>query len=254
MKRFLLLMLLLSSTQFLFAQSTDLKGIIYNHELSGGAMLHTSGWGIFMDVAHRDELKKKTMWEFELAQIHHPKEVKQTIDFGLALFGFNSPKPFVYGKQNNFYQLNVAYGKQFMIAEKAEKSGVEVGVKVLGGLSLGLLKPYYLNVLYPTDNSNNFEIKAIRYTPETADKFLDWFSIYGGAGFIYGLDQIKFIPGIHLKSGFAFDWAQSDDAIKSLEVGATFDAYYKKVPIMILDNNAQFYPNIYLSLQFGKKW
>ena len=57
-----------------------------------------------------------------------------------------------------------------------------------------------------------------------------------------------------MKSGFAFDWAQSDDAIKSLEVGATLDAYYKKVPIMILENNALLYPNIYLSLQFGKKW
>jgi len=254
MKRLLLFTSLLLSAQFLFAQSQDLKGVIYNHELSGGLLLHTSGWAIFMDVAHRDELKKKTMWEFEIAQIHHPKEVKQTIDFGLAFFGFNSPKPFVYGKQNNFYQVNVAYGKQFMIAEKAEKSGVEVGVKILGGFSLGLLKPYYLNVLYPTDNSNNYEIKAIRYTPETAGKFLDWFSIYGGAGFIYGLDQIKFIPGIHLKSGIAFDWAQNEDAIKSLEVGASLDAYYKEVPIMILDNNAQLYPNLYLSLQFGKKW
>jgi len=254
MKRAALIISLLLSAQFLFAQSQDLKGIIYNHEVSGGLLLHTSGWGIFMDVTHRDEMRKKTMWEFELSQNHHPKEVKQTIDFGLAFFGFNSPKPFVYGKQNNFYQLNVSYGKQWMLAEKAEKSGVEVGLKLLGGISLGMLKPYYLNVLYPTDNSNNYEIKAIRYTPETADKFLDWFSIYGGAGFIYGLDEIKFIPGIHIKSGFAFDWAQSEDAIKSLEAGIKFDAYYKAVPIMILDHNAQFYPNIYLSLQFGKKW
>jgi hypothetical protein len=141
-----------------------------------------------------------------------------------------------------------------MIAEKAEKSGVEVGLKVLGGVSLGVLKPYYLNVLYPTDNSNNYTIKTIRYSDETADKFLDWFSIYGGAGFIYGFDHIRFIPGIHLKSGLNFDWAQGEDAIKGLEAGITFDAYYKEVPIMILDKNAQFYPNIYISLQFGKKW
>jgi hypothetical protein len=49
--------------QFVSAQSSNAKGIIYNHELSG-ALLHT-GWGIFMDVTHRDELKKKTIWEFE---------------------------------------------------------------------------------------------------------------------------------------------------------------------------------------------
>jgi hypothetical protein len=57
-----------------------------------------------------------------------------------------------------------------------------------------------------------------------------------------------------VKSGFTFDWAQSDDAIKSLEVGATLDLYYKEVPLMILDNNSFYYPNLYLSLQFGKKW
>jgi hypothetical protein len=254
MKRFVLILAVLSVVFKVSAQVNDFKGIIYNHELSGGALIHTSGWGLFMDLAHRDELKKKTMWEFELSQIHHPKEVKQTIDFGLAFFGFNSPKPFVYGKQNNFYQVSASYGKQFMIAEGAEKSGVEVGLKVLGGFSLGLLKPYYLNVLYPTDNTNNYEIRAIRYSPETADKFLDWFSIYGGAGFIYGFDEIKFVPGIHLKTGLNFDWAQNEEAIKGLEVGATLDAYYKEVPIMILEHNAQFYPNLYLSLQFGKKW
>jgi hypothetical protein len=223
-----LLLLSVMYGQLLFAQS-NAKGIIYNHELSGGVLIHTSGWGIFMDVTHRDELKKKTLWEFELSQIHHSKEVKQTIDFGLAFFGFNSPKPFVYGKQNNFYQVNASYGKQFMIAEKAQKSGVELGIKLLGGFSLGLLKPYYLNVLYPTDNST-YEIRTIRYTAETADKFLDWGSIYGGAGFIYGFDQIKFIPGIHLKGGLNFDWAQNEDALKALEVGVTVDAYYKDVP------------------------
>jgi hypothetical protein len=31
---------------------------------------------------------------------------------------------------------------------RAQKSGVERRIKLLGGFSLGLLKPYYLNVLY----------------------------------------------------------------------------------------------------------
>ena len=236
------------------AQTNELKGIIYDHEMSGGIEVHTSGWGLFLNVIHRDELKKKSIWQFEFTQIHNPKEVKQTIDFGLAFFGFNSPKPFVYGKQNNFYLINAVYGKQWMVAERAEKSGVELGIKVLGGLSLGFLKPYYLNVLYPADNSNTYEIRAIRYSEETADKFLDWFSIYGGAGFTYGFNQISIIPGIHVKSGLNFDWAQNEDAIKALEVGIMFDAYYKKIPLMVTENNSQFIPNLYLSLEFGKKW
>jgi hypothetical protein len=234
--------------------ANELKGIIYDHELSGGVSVHTSGWGIFMDVGKRTEKKKKIVYEFEFTQIHHPKEVKQTIDFGLSFFGINSPKPFVYGKQNNFYQLNVSLGRQFMLAERAERSGVQVDLKVIGGLSLGMLKPYYLDLLYPVDNTTTYRIVSERYSPENASKFLDWFSIYGGSGFVYGIGEMKFIPGLHLKTGLNFDWATYDDFLKALEVGIIFDAYYKKIPIMIIDDNAQFFPNLYLSLQFGKKW
>ncbi|MBA2423229.1 MAG: hypothetical protein H0V61_08395 [Chitinophagales bacterium] len=235
-------------------QATELKGIIYSTELSGGISVHTSGWGVFMDLGKREELKKKTVYQFEFTQIHSSKEVKQTIDFGFSFFGINSPKPFIYGKQNNFYLLNAAVGRQLMLSERAERSGVEVGVKLLGGLSLGLLKPYYLDLLYPVDNTQQYRILSEKYSEENAATFLDWFSIYGGSGFVYGLDEIKFIPGIHLKAGLNFDWATYDDFLKALEVGVIFDAYYKKVPIMIIDKNQQFFPNLYVSLQFGKKW
>jgi hypothetical protein len=238
----------------LHAQNIEQRGLIYNHELSGGVLIHTAGWSIFLDVAKRSELSKKSLWEFEFTQTHHPKELKQTVDFGLTFFGFNSPKPFYYGKQNSFYNLNISYGKQFLIAEKAEKSGVEVGIKLLGGISLGFLKPYYLNALYPSDVNNDYEIVAIRYTPETAAKFLDWFSIYGASGVFYGFDHLSIVPGAHFKGGFNFDWANDEQSIKALEVGVTLDAYYKKVPIMILEENTMFYPKLYLSIQFGKKW
>jgi hypothetical protein len=235
-------------------QPAELKGIIYSTELSGGISVHTSGWGIFADLGKRDELKKKTIYQFEFTQIHSSKEVKQTIDFGFSPFGINSPKPFIYGKQNNFYLLNAAIGRQLMLAERAERSGVEVGLKLLGGVSLGLLKPYYLDLLYPVDNTTQYRILSEKYSEENASTFLDWFSIYGGSGFAYGLDEIKFIPGAHLKAGLNFDWATYDDFLKALEVGVIFDAYYKKVPIMIIEKNQQFFPNLYVSLQFGKKW
>ena len=255
MKRLLAIPVFLLCSAVSFAQLPgDMKGVIYNHELSGGIIVHTAGWGIFLDVGKRQELKKKTIYEFEFTQLHHPKEVKQTIDFGFSFFGINSPKPFIYGKQNNFYLLNSSIGRQFMITERASHKGVEVGIKIVGGLSLGLLKPYYLDLLYPVDNSSTYRIVSERYSAENAPKFLDWFSIYGGSGFGYGIGQIKFIPGLHLKSGLAFDWAAYDDFIKSLEVGIIFDAYYKEIPIMVLEKNQQFFPNLYVSLQFGKKW
>ncbi|MCY7410429.1 MAG: hypothetical protein LH473_09160, partial [Chitinophagales bacterium] len=207
------------------AQTFETRGLIYNHEMSGGLLIHTAGWSLFLDLAKREEYRKKNLWEFEITQTHHPKEIKQTIDFGLTFYGFNSPKPFFYGKQNSFYNINVSYGKQFLLAEKAEKRGVEVGIKLLGGLSLGVLKPYYINALYSSDVHNDYGITAIRYTPETAEKFLDWFSIYGASGVFYGFDHMSVVPGIHLKGGFNFDWAGEEQSLKALEVGIVFDAY-----------------------------
>src|SRR5436190_10455679 len=113
MKKAVTAFVFMCAVQYSIAQVTEMKGIVYNHEMSGGVIVHTSGWSLFLDVARRDDYKKKNLWEFEITQLHNPKEVKQTIDFGLAFFGFSSPKPFIYGKQNSFYNVNASYGKQF---------------------------------------------------------------------------------------------------------------------------------------------
>ncbi|MCS6916061.1 MAG: hypothetical protein RMK52_00045 [Chitinophagales bacterium] len=237
------------------AQFPSQSGILYTHELSGGLYLHTAGaWGVFADIGNAENAFSKRLWIIEITQLHHPKEVKQTIDFGMALFGINSPRPFIYGKQNSFYQINISRGKQFLLAEKARHSGVELGLKLAGGLSLGLLKPYYLNLLYPTDNSGRYEIRTEKYSEQNADKFLDWFSIYGGAGFTQGLLEVKPIPGLHLKGGLNFDWAQNEQSIKALEAGIIADIYYKRIPMMLNQSNQWFFPNLYISLQLGKRW
>ncbi|MCS6990816.1 MAG: hypothetical protein NZL95_03045 [Chitinophagales bacterium] len=230
-------------------------GILYHRELSGGIYLHTSGaWGLFADIGSADDAFRKSVWVIEVTQMHHPKEVKQTIDFGMSIFGINSPRPFIYGKQNSLYQINVAYGKQYLLAEKARHSGVELTAKVVGGLSLGLLKPYYLNLLYPTDNSGRYEVRTEKYSEANAEKFLDWFSIYGGTSFTQGLLEVKPIPGLHIKSGLNFDWAQNQQSIKALEAGLIVDVYYKRIPLMLREKNHWFFPNLYLSVQIGKKW
>lgn len=250
-----MVLLLLACSSLAQAQATLRRGVLYEHEFSGGLFLHTSGgWGLFADIGRTEDASRKRLWNISFTQQHHPKEVKQTIDFSMALFGINSPRPFVYGKQNSFFQLTCSYGRQFLLAEKARSSGVELGLKVVGGLTLGLLKPYYLNLLYPTDNSGRYEIRTEKYSEQNADKFLDWFSIYGGTSFTQGLLETKPIPGLHLKSGLNFDWAQNEQAIKALEAGIMVDVFYKRIPIMLLESNSWIFPNMYLSIQFGKRW
>ena len=104
-----------------------------------GVELRTNGYGIFYELGKRKSARYTNLYSIELTEIKHRKEEKLGGD---QLFS-NS---FVYGKQNNFYQGKLGFGQQYILGQKGNKNGVAVTVSLLGGLDLGLLKPYYLDV------------------------------------------------------------------------------------------------------------
>ncbi len=233
--------------------SSDIaKGIIYYKDYSVGLKLSTNGFGAFANISHRINLYKTKFWQFEINNVTNPKQLTQQSQYS-GSYGFESPKSFVYGKQNNFYTVNVSIGMKRLIAEKAVKSGVELSLKYMGGVSLGIVKPYYLDLIYTTDNATIAYIQPQSYSQAGA-LFLNENYIYGASGFTYGLNEISLLPGVHFKAGLNFDWATYDDNIKALEVGITCDAYYKKVPIMAdNDFNQLIIPALYVSVEIGKK-
>ena len=226
-------------------------GIALNKELSFGGKINSSGWGLFMDYTKRVNMDKKRTVLFDVAFLKHPKELKKVNEYNFA-FSFDSPKPFVYAKQNSFISTKVGYGNKFLIGEKAEKSGFEVTFNYVLGPSLGLVKPYYLEILYEQDG-NIFSV-AQKYSPETASFFLDATSIYGYSGFGQGLGELTVIPGGFGKAGLGFDWASFDEYIKTIEIGIGAEVYLQDVPLMILETNQPYFVYLYLSLQLGKKW
>ncbi len=231
------------------AATSKTRGISYEHQFSLGGRLGTSGWSIFGDYTKDINLDKKRVYYFEIAFLKHPKEIKRVNEFTL---GLESPKPFVYGKQNTFFNLKVALGEKLLIGEKAEKSGFEVNYIYAGGLSLGFIKPYYLDVYNPDETGSL--TTSVKYSPETASLFLDATSIYGASGFSVGFNEIKLTPGLFAKTGLNFDWATYDDFVKSVEAGIGGELYLREIPIMILENNKPYFVYLYLSLQLGKKW
>lgn len=269
MKKAILALTFLSCAVYLHAQDTStvqkntsnpiilnkptskgkLKGLSYEHEFSMGAKVSTAGWAMFGDYTKDIDLDKKRVAYFELAFLQHPKETKRVNEFTV---GFTPPKPFVYGKQNTFFNLKAAIGEKRMIGQKAEKSGFQISANYAGGFSAGFVKPYYLAV-FSADESTGPTVN-VSYTPETANIFMDYTSIYGASGFSVGFNEIKVVPGIFGKVGMNFDWATYDDFVKAAEAGIGAELYMKDIPIMILENNKPYFVYLYLSLQFGKKW
>lgn len=163
-------------------------------EFSGGLRLNTDGWSIFFDRGkvktdderHSDMFHDVILWQVEFSEKKDPKEYKTT-NSNLDPYSGSKPTPFIFGKINNFYALKLGIGKRKMIAGKPESGTISIHWVYEGGLSIGMLKPYYIKVY----NENN----PIKYTDEKRDEFLAQNSIIGAAGFREGLHEIKFVPG-----------------------------------------------------------
>lgn len=228
----------------------DFKRTVYTDEYTVGLMLHTRGYGMNFRRQYYIDGYNKQGWELDLVNIRHEKEVNIYNPFD------NSARGFVYWKLNSFYALRAGYTRDFTIVDKTDQGTVAFDILVAGGLSLGMLKPVYLEI-YQQVGNGSFILVTERYDPEVHD-FND---IYGRSGFFRGFDEISFLPGAYVKLGGVFDFNLLDERATTLEVGAIFDVYPREVPIFYLPDdpnsdlqNHQAFLQFYLTLNFGKKW
>jgi len=261
--RYLFVFLLLSPV-FLAAQNSTLTydDIVFKREFSMGIQAHTNGLGINAHFVKIHSIFKKTIYEIELMDIKHPKEYRNQSIFSSSR---NSASGYVYAKQNNFYNLNFTIGKMRMLAEKGRKSGVDIGLYYGAGLSIGLAKPYYLELIYGNgNNGNTFTTRDVKYQEGleplgNANVFLNKNRIYGASGFSFGLNEMKIYPGAKAKVALMFDWANYNEFVKAIEVGAMANAYFSRVPILValeddVDYNKFLFVNLYVKFMFGKRW
>lgn len=231
------------------AKQSEENALIYNKQSAFGIKLNTDGWGLLYEHGKYKTVKITNLWWVELGERKHPKEDKQTLTTpsgGFILIG----NPVIYGKANNFYQLKAGLGQQRLIGGKGNKNGVAVSAVYGGGLSAGILKPYYINVQLP----NTGTIADIKYEGTPADSlFFDPTNIIGGAGFGKGFSELTFTPGAHAHAGLRFDYGRYNEVLSALEIGINAEFYAKKMPIMALSPEKQFFFNAYVAIEFGKR-
>lgn len=233
----------------------DEENAVYKNEWSIGLRLHTNGYSAFYE-----RVWIKSIWKKRVLQTNffYFKDFKQKRVKSPYAEVYNT-KGYYYGKQNNFWNVNVLYGNKKILGEKAEKNGVRVSMLYMGGVSLGILKPYGLDVVEAEQFNNAPPETVVRfYNEDNPNVFLDPFNnntiIYGPAGIGQGWNKIQPVPGVHAKFGFNFDWAGRENVIKSIELGTQVDIYYKKLPVMITSRSKPYILNLYLAFQLGKRW
>jgi hypothetical protein len=226
------------------AQKAALKsmGVLYDKEwtLEGG--IHTGGWSIGYNMGLIRTYYKTTFWHFGLEELKSPREASvSNTDGGSG----RSTRMYIYAKQNALLNLQVGYGLKNYFSEKADKNGLGVGYSYCIGANLGLLKPYYLDIIQPNQGQTQQQRPvATHYTPENERIFLDESRIDGASSFTYGFGEVTPIP----------DWGSGEEFAKAAEAGIKINAYPIKMPLMVTapDNQAIFF-NFYLIFQFGQR-
>ena len=215
--------------------------LVYNKQSIFGIQLRTNGYGIFYELGKAKTRRKANIYIAEFTEIKDSKEEKSTTD----IFSFGNP--YIYGKVNNFYQLKFGLGQQYLFGQKGNKNGVAVAGVYQVGFSLGMLRPYYLQV---SDQNGSREIK---YTPQDSADFLNQSIIQGGAGLGKGWGEITFKPGLFAKAALRFDLAHYNETVTMIEVGLSVDAYAEKIPILLFDKEQQFFIQGHVAFAFGKR-
>ncbi|UAY50759.1 hypothetical protein [Ferruginibacter albus] len=224
------------------------EGVIaYKKHTLFGLMLHTNGYGAFMEMGRAQSIRKSLLFQLQISELKDPREEKVS---GISDFSF---LPYIYGKINFFYPVRLGVQQQYLLGNKANKNGVSVTANVGGGLSLGLLRPYYVQVgRIDTSQQQIYYDKDIKYNSPDSSRFVNG-PILGGPDLGKGWNELKMTPGLYLKTAVRFDYGKYNEVISALEVGLIGEFYTKKIPLMVYQPQKQFFLTGYITLMFGSR-
>jgi hypothetical protein len=214
--------------------------LIFDHYGLFGFKLATDGYGIFYERGKFITNQRSRTLTFELNEIKDPKDHKEAVSGDGYTYNYVSV-----GRLNNFYELKASYGQQIMLGGKANKNGVAVTYLYSGGLSLGMLKQYVLNVYTSTTQI------AGRSTYPTI--FDSSYIVYDALGLGGGWNHLTFSPGLNAKLAMRFDYGRYNTNIAAFETGVTAEYYLNEMPLMAFVPPKHLFFNAYITIMFGKR-
>jgi hypothetical protein len=220
--------------------------LIYQKQITQGIHFNTDGWSVFYEKGKYKTITTTNLWWVEIGEHRHPKEERTPT--ASSVQGFIILSNYVYGKQNNLYDVKLGFGQQKLIGGKGNKNGVAVSAIYGGGITAGLLKPYYLQIQNPSTQRQ----EDIKYD-NNDQLFLDPTIILGKGSFSKGFSEMQFVPGGHVKGALRFDYGRYNEVVSALEVGLKATYFSKKMPVMLLNDEKSLFFNAYISVIFGKR-
>lgn len=214
--------------------------LVFSKQSIFGIFLRSNGYGFNYEKGEMKSLSSSNLYGLEFSEIKHLKEDK--LPNGTFTFG----NPYIYGKINSFYQLKLGFGQQRMLGQKGNKNGIAVSAVYSGGLSIGMLRPYYLEVQTQGNTTKFINFK------QDSTAFLNGF-IVGGGGIDKGWNEIEFKPGVYAKGALRFDYGRFNEIVSGLELGLSIEAYGDKIPIMAHTKAQPLFFQGHIAILFGHR-
>lgn len=235
--KFLFPLFLLLLSLPVLAQREDTGNYEYDREYLLGVNKNTNGGmigGIALKVGTRIDDSQFAFFGLELANVKHPKEVRYT-----TVTGNN----YIFGKSNYLYAIRPHYGREVILFKKAPNQGVQVSALAAVGPSIGLVAPYFIEYAL-----NRVETVVEQYDPAVHQSR---FNILGTGRLLEGVGQSELALGGMAKAALYFEFGVFKSNATGLEVGYQVEGFQKKIPLILREQNRQFFQSAYFTLFFG---
>ena len=219
------------------AQREDAGNYEYDREYLLGVNKNTNGGmigGLVLKVGTRLDDSQFSFFGHELANVKHPKEVRYT-----TVTGNN----YIFGKSNYLYAIRPHYGREVILFKKAPNQGVQVSALAAVGPSIGLVAPYFIEYAI-----NRVETVVEQYDPAVHQSR---FNILGTGRLLEGIGQSELAIGGMAKAALYFEFGVFKSNATGLEVGYQVEGFQKKIPLILREQNRQFFQSAYFTLFFG---
>ncbi len=157
---------------------------------------------------------------------------------------------FIPGKINHLYALRTQAGKEYKLFGAYPEDGIRLTAVFMGGLTFGVLKPYYIEYAYL--NKGILTSKFEAYDPKThqLSRVLD------KGGFSYGWGDLSLNMGLNAKAALNFELGKGElyETISGVEIGFNIEYYPKAPQIFAVEKIQHLYTSLSVILYLGKRY
>lgn len=226
----------------LSAQAQDDGNYEYNREFIWGINKNTNGGliGGFI-IKNSKAIGPRTFRTIggEIMNVKHPKEDRKV--------SRRSGNTFIWGKSNYLYAFRFYYGFDRILFKKAPQQGVQINYGVAAGPTIGVLAPYYIEVLAGGRDGVSRE----QYDPFNSRH--NFSNILGTGRLFQGLGKSKIKPGLNAKAALTFEFGTFKSNVTGFEVGLNAEAYTEKIILIPAEKNRAVFTSAFITLFYGSR-